>query len=524
MKRNESITPTEERLLVIAPTPRDAQLCCETLAHAGIGCVPCADLQELCTHLEAGAGAALVTEEAFAVDEASLLRRWLQAQPSWSDFPLLFLTHDGTDSAAALRAIDLLGNVILLERPLRRATLISAARAALRERRRQYQTRTHLEMLGSAREAAEGASRAKSEFLANMSHEIRTPMTVIMASLELLQQAASAPERQHFLEMSQNAGERLLHLIDDILDFSRIEAGRLEVRKEPFSLRGCLEKAAGLFRQQAQEKGVRLTVRIDPQVPAIVNGDPVRLDQVLVNLIGNAVKFTEKGEIEVTAEVRRRRLQIRVRDTGIGIPADRMDRLFRSFSQVDSSLTRRHGGTGLGLAICKGLVEMMGGEIRAESREGEGSVFFLTLPLATAVAPAASGTEERIPEAAPLAARILLAEDEPLNQKLITMMLNRRGWKTEVAGTGLEALAKWREGDFDVILMDVQMPDMDGLEATSRIRQLERERGAHTCIIALTAHARPEDREECLAAGMDGFVTKPMRIADLESAIRSCRE
>ena len=524
MKKDEVFTLHEERVLVLAPTPRDTQICCETLAQAGITGVPCGNLTELCKQLEGGAGAALLTEEAFSTEEAPL-QGWLQAQPSWSDFPLLFLTRSGAESVVALRAINLLGHVILLERPLRKAILVSAARAALRERRRQYQTRRHLEMLDSARQAAEEASRAKSEFLANMSHEIRTPMTVFMSATEHLLQIDQDPERRTLLKMAEQSAQRLRSLIDDILDFSRIEARGVEVNEAEFDLRSCVRSAVGLFALSAREKSLRLKTDVVPEVPERVVGDPDKLGQVLINLIGNALKFTHEGEVRVTVSCLADTLEFVVADSGIGIPEEKQHLLFQSFSQTDSSFHRRYGGSGLGLAISKGLVQLMGGQIDVQSREGSGSVFTFTLPLKVDsgtqnVASAEAPTEEPVRKNP--SARILLAEDDPTIQEVMKIFLDRGGWRTETAVTGKEAFERWEGGEFDLILMDLQMPEMDGIATTRAIREREAKEEKRICIIGLTAHAQREIMDDCLQAGMDRVLTKPILIKDLYAAIDTC--
>ena len=372
-----------------------------------------------------------------------------------------------------------------------------------------------------AKEAAEDASRAKSEFLANMSHEIRTPMTVILASLEQLR--VGPPDlHEELMRMAETSAGRLLALIEDILDFSRIEARRLEIVHESFDLRAALEIAISLFRGDAREKGIALNSEIAPEVPATVVGDPDRLAQVLTNLVGNAVKFTERGEVTVAVGMASEELEFSVRDTGIGIPDDKLDSIFESFSQVDPSRTRRFGGTGLGLAICRGLVELMGGAIRTQSVQGRGSVFSFTVPLAVPRhPPAEKGTQEAAKEPAGRnGARILLAEDDPMVRDLIGMILRKKGWEVESVPCGRQAVERWEAADFDLILMDVQMPSMDGLEAARTIRSMEEQRDAeHVPIIALTAHARREDREEALAAGMDAWITKPVTMAKLYGAV-----
>jgi signal transduction histidine kinase/CheY-like chemotaxis protein len=514
----------EERILILAPTPRDTQLCCQMLTSNGFSCAPCAGMVQLCACLDEGAGAALLTEEAFASEESARLLHWLLHQPAWSDFPLLFLTHGGADSPEAHRGMDLLGNVILLERPIRIATLVSAARVALRGRQRQYTTRGHLEKLRHAVDAAEAATRAKSEFLANMSHEIRTPMTVFMAAIEHLLQIDRSPERRHLLGMAEQSAQRLRSLIDDILDISRIEARKVEIEVKPFDLRATVRAAVELFTLSAREKNLRLEVDIAPETPAMVTGDPDKIGQVLINLLGNAVKFTHQGEVRVCVHPRSAFMEFAVADTGIGIPEDKQPLLFQSFSQVDASFTRQYGGTGLGLAISKGLVELMGGEIAVQSRAGAGSVFTFTVPLRTVDrpgAPVAAVPAEEVQKETP-AARILLAEDEPMIREMITMMLTQRGLHPDTAESGRQALEKWQDGAFDLILMDLQMPDMSGLEATQAIRQRENGGRKRTCIIGLTAHASRDVREQCLEAGMDQVLTKPVKIKDLLSAVDTC--
>jgi signal transduction histidine kinase/CheY-like chemotaxis protein len=381
-----------------------------------------------------------------------------------------------------------------------------------------------IQLLEASR-AAEAANQAKSEFLANMSHEIRTPMTVFMSAIEHLLQIDLNPERRHLLGMADQSAKRLRSLIDDILDFSRIEAGKVEIEEEAFDLRTCVCEAVEMFALSAREKGLQLTVEIAPGTPERLVGDHNRLGQVLINLIGNAVKFTHQGEIRVCIEPRGDLLEFTVADNGIGIPEEKRGLLFKSFSQVDSSFTRQYGGTGLGLAISKGLIELMGGEIWVQSREGNGSVFTFTVPLKAAEkpgpspiqAPSENTGKERVH------AHILLAEDDPMIRNMITMILAQAGWQAETAETGRDALEKWENEHYDFILMDLQMPEMNGLEATQAIRKREAERGKRTTIIGLTAHASRETKEECLASGMDQVLTKPVQIKSLLSAIAARR-
>jgi PAS domain S-box-containing protein len=375
------------------------------------------------------------------------------------------------------------------------------------------------EDLRRAKEEAEDASLAKSEFLANMSHEIRTPMTVIMAALEHLQQTEPRPQQEQFLQMAIASSERLLTVIDDILDISKIEARRMEVYPKGFNLRECLEEALSLFRYQAEKKNLQLTCSLAADLPQRVVGDADRIGQIIVNLLGNAVKFTERGSVAVCASRNQGHLAIEVRDTGIGIPRDKQGELFTSFTQVDSSRTRRYGGTGLGLAISKGLAELMAGRIEMDSVEGQGSVFTLILPLCSADQATAAPPRA---EPVPLAKRpstILLAEDEPMVRQMVELVLRQHGWQVVCAENGAEAVQRWQEKEVDLVLMDVQMPGVDGFSATRRIRQQEETGSRRTPIIALTAHARREDRDQCLAAGMDGFLTKPLNLRQLYATV-----
>ncbi|UWZ78095.1 PAS domain S-box protein [Geoalkalibacter halelectricus] len=365
--------------------------------------------------------------------------------------------------------------------------------------------------LRQAKDSAEEASRAKSDFLATMSHEIRTPLTVVMAGIEHLLHNAADPQQKAVLEMVDNSAERLHILIEDILDFSRIEARRLEIHREPFNVRDCLDKTLEMFRMQARDKGLELATEISPDVPDTFCGDADRLAQVLINLVGNAVKFTPAGRISVRVGRDARNLLIHVEDTGIGIAQDQLGRLFESFSQLDSSLTRKYGGTGLGLAISKSLAELMGGSLSVSSEQGKGSTFSLTLPLQAAPGEGESAPcTEAVSVVEPSPALILLVDDDPQVRKLVGLILGGGNWQVTTVSSGAEAVERVLEQRFDLVLMDLQMSGMDGLEATRIIREAEAKSGAHTPIVALTAHARVDYKEQCLAAGMDDFLSKPV--------------
>ncbi len=368
-----------------------------------------------------------------------------------------------------------------------------------------------------------------------MSHELRTPMNAILGMIELALPKATDPTAQDCLQTARESADLLLTLLDDLLDSAKIESGKLELEAAPFSLRRMLDQITRALSVRASERGLAFCCRLPDETPDAMLGDRMRLQQVLLNLAGNAIKFTERGEVEIRleqfqisdfqSEISNSKSQIcdlrfAVRDTGIGIAPAALERLFQPFAQADASMARRFGGTGLGLAICKSLVEMMGGRIRVESEVGKGSTFSFTvrLPLAKEL-PAGFDAPLALPTKACARLRVLLVEDNPANQKLATYILQDRGHLVEIAGNGREAVYLTQHNRYDVILMDVQMPGMNGLEATAAIRAREyaggedaggEEDGSRVPIIAMTAHAMKGDRDQCLAAGMDGYLSKPI--------------
>ncbi|MEW6645612.1 MAG: ATP-binding protein [Pseudomonadota bacterium] len=412
---------------------------------------------------------------------------------------LAAIPHDGWEPPLAYVPVMLLGGLLVA------ALLGMLVYTLLRDRYR----------LRLARDEAERANRAKSTFLATMSHEIRTPLNGILGMASLLSHSRLDEQQQEFVEAIASSGRVLSNLLGDVLDLSRIEAGKLELEAGDFDLQRLVDGLFVLLAPQAAAKQLQFVTEMDDDVPQHVHGDANRLHQVLHNLLNNAIKFTPAGRVVLAVrclavEGAQFWLECTVSDTGIGIAPEMQHRLFRAFEQADSSITRRFGGSGLGLAICKHLVEAMGGSITLDSQPGQGSSFRVLLPLRL-------GTDERAPAVAADSTHlhVLLAEDQEINRKVAAGLLQQQGCRVTFAANGQEALTALQGDEFDVVLMDVQMPEMDGIEAARRIRQLPDQRKAQIPIVALTAHVMREDVERFLAAGMDAIVEKPLDMEKL---------
>ncbi len=393
----------------------------------------------------------------------------------------------------------------------------------VRLRRQKHLLEIKMSEAGAAKQAAELANKAKTEFLANISHEIRNPMNGIIGFADLALKTDLSPEQRDYLGTLRSSAEWLMHIISDILDLSRLESGRLELDSTDFSLSECLDLAMKTVQPEAALKHLTTGVKIDPRIPARLCGDPVRLRQIVVNLLDNSVKFTTSGGVLLSAALASDSagsvaVRIDVADTGLGISPQQQAAIFEPFKQLDGSLTKKHAGTGLGLAICKRLSDAMGATLQVQSQIGAGSTFQFTVSLKKSES--VKVAQSSVPAASGKSLSILAVEDNAVNRHLVTKVLESEGHQVTAAVDGREALEMFTKKNFDVVLMDVQMPEMDGLETTRQIRNLESGVG-HTPVYALTAHAEPGDRERCLASGMDGYLTKPVQMDRLLEVVSS---
>ena len=509
----------EETVLILAPTSKDAALSRKVLEEAGIACAVCRDLGELCVGIDSGAGVAMLGEEALTAESLNLLRLAVRRQPAWSDFPLLILTEQGADSEVVLRTLETLGNVTLLERPVRVPALVSAVRSALRARRRQYQIRDHLSENNRVAAALMEADRRKDEFLAILAHELRNPLAPLRNALEAMRLKPHDREAASWARaLMERQVAQMVRLIDDLLDLSRVSRGRIELRHERSDLATLVQGALDVCGPSIANAGHRLTVEL-PGTPMPLVCDPTRVVQVICNLLSNAVKYTPPGG-HITLSARRRDdlFEVSVRDTGIGIPSDMLARVFDMFTQVPHAIERSQGGLGIGLTLVKRLVELHGGQVEAKSvGPGLGSEFIVRLPermtdRAAPVVVAALADKVRSPKQ-----RILVADDNRDAADSLAVMLRIAGHDVRTAYDGQQALDVAETFKPSLALLDLGMPRVNGHDTARRLR--ETEHGRNIVIIALTGWGQPEDRNRSLAAGFDHHLVKPVDPSMLERCL-----
>jgi signal transduction histidine kinase/ActR/RegA family two-component response regulator len=537
----------ERRVLLLPPTQRDSEAIRAVLQGDAIDCWVQRSMPEVCGALREGAAVLVVSEEALVADSRELLSL-LRTQPVWADLPIVVLSRWGTESPRLTELLQQLGNVAVVERPVRISTFLSIVRTAMRGRARQYEVREHLRTLRAAeaertllwqsertaRAEAERAGRMKDEFLTTLSHEIRTPLNAILGWTHvLLKSAPGADELHKGLGVIERNARAQSQIVADLLDMHRIINGKVRLDVQRIALAPVIQAAVDTITPAADAKGIRIQVQVDDPEAGPVSGDPERLLQIFWNLLSNAVKFTPaSGHIQVRLARTEQALEISVSDSGEGIDGEFLPFVFDRFRQADGSTTRRYGGLGLGLAIVKQLVELHGGRVRAESLgAGKGSTFAVVLPLTAAheeqpaAAPrqpagaARAGGPENVDDIAGV--RVLVVDDEPDSRDIVKLLLEDREAQVATAASareGLDLIQEWRP---DVLISDIGMPEQDGYALIRQVRSLAAERGGRTVAIALTAYARAEDRVKAMRAGFQYHMSKPVDPTEFVAVVAS---
>ena len=505
-----SISSADARVLILAPTGRDTELMCSVLEHAGVTCKPCADMRELCLTMHEGAAALLIAEEALGDGAYHDLLAVLLQEPPWSEPPILLLSERGANSELVTEALESLGNVTVLERPTRVPALVSAVHSALRSRNRRYQIRSYIAERERHAEALRAVDRRKDEFLATLAHELRNPLAPMRTALEIMR---IAPRNDGAREQAQSVLDRQLRqmtrLIDDLLDLSRISHGKLELRRETITLRAVVESAVEITRPAIESLGHGLEADL-PLEPVYIDADATRLAQVFSNLLHNAAKYTQPGgRISVNAQCMRDCVRVSVKDNGIGIARENLDRVFEMFTQVGRSIEQSRGGLGVGLALSQWLVHLHGGSIGAHSDGvGKGSEFSVSLPVVEAPATGAGRPNVLQERENGSARRVLIVDDNRDFADSLAAVLRIAGHELCVTYNGVDAVASARMWAPDVVLLDIGLPLMNGYEAARRIR--EALSGKALLLIAITGWGQAEDRRRSKAAGFDHHLVKPI--------------
>jgi signal transduction histidine kinase/ActR/RegA family two-component response regulator len=521
--------PREERLLFVPTTARDGALTQAYLAEAGIHAVPCENPSALCDQLEDGAAAILLPEETVRPADEARLVRWIREQPPWSDLPVLVLARQGADSSELGRLVQRLGNVTVLERPIRIAALVSGARSALRARRRQYEARAHLSRIEADErrlrellQAVQDGDRRKDEFLAILAHELRNPLAPIRNSLHILQlRTRNDPPGDRLAEIMERQVNHMVRLVDDLLEVSRITRGKLELRREPVEVAAIIRSAVDTSRPHIESQEHQLTVEI-PDEPLTVEGDLVRLTQVFANLLNNAAKYTPPGgRISLTVRREHQEVVVSVRDNGIGIPEPMIPRVFELFGQIRNPASGSQGGLGIGLTLAQRIVEMHEGSLTVLSGgRRKGAEFKVRLPvLGFLPHPSIEASAPARPNARLAARRVLVVDDNHDAADTLSSLLQNLGAEVEVAYNGPDALALLDRFKPAAVVVDLGMPGMDGYEVASRIRA--RPEWRDLTLIALTGWGQAEDRHRSEQAGFQHHLVKPAEIGALENLLAS---
>lgn len=520
------------RVLIMMGEAAEAEACRRMVNRSGCESLLCPTVESVCRELHRGAGALLLGMEMLRPDAVEEFRGVIAAQPNWSHLPIIVIMNGREGSLTYEDSIPLLeplGNVTLLDGPVRLGTLVTTVRAAIAYRHRQYEVRDLLAELEASHQLAVDANRAKTDFLANMSHEIRTPLGAVLGFSELMMESGvSEREKQVYMTAVKRNGQLLSALIDDILDLTKVESGRIEIDLVEFSFTEILAEIVCSIEPKASKKGLPLHIQRSDRVPEMIKTDPLRFKQILTNILGNAVKFTSHGTVQLRIDFDQTTegkcaLVIEVEDTGVGISQRQVEQLFKPFTQVDTSTTRRFGGTGLGLILSQKLARAMGGDLILKwSIPGGGSCFMIRinveaegqkcLPIEEVIFSGREVSDGSLPLAG---TQILLVDDSLDNQMLIGRILKLLGSEVDLASDGEEAIDKAMHKGYDVVLMDLQMPILGGVEATRRLR----EQGFKKPIVALTAHGLKDDRQRCMSVGCTDYLTKPIQKAHLIQVI-----